>query len=231
MGLITVRSIEVKPECIEDFEDAVHRVARKAADDDDASRWSCREVVAGDLGTYSFVGASEDWAVQSRIEPADALVRRLFGRADGTELLRRLRASTRSARLVVARDRPDLSYTEGLEPGQPIPLAVVTRIQVRPGRLEACEELLRKLAEAIPKADDPRRFVTYQTLIGDLAQVATVIPLEDVASLDDILPPDELLMKAFGNAEGGLVFRNGLESMERAERHLTALRTDLSHPG
>ena len=229
MGMISVQMIDVRPDCLGEYEDAVRQVAEEATRRDDTLRWQCRQTIAGELGRYAFIVPADDWKELARIESSEALILRLLGEQEGARMIQRLRECTERARMQVLVDRPDLSYAEGVPTDRPAPFSSVTRIGVQPGRREACEELVRKLAEAIPKVDDLRRFVTYQTLVGDLATIATVTPLQDIAELDHMLPPEDLLVSAFGRAEGSLVFRNGLEAMATVERSLMGLRSDLSH--
>ncbi len=100
--------------------------------------------------------------------------------------------------------------------------------RARPGRREAVEEILRKIAEPIPKVDEPIRITTYQTVIGDALQYWTVRPLDELGDLDEQLTVSDLLEKAFGPAEGGLIFRSGLEAVEQLERSITIYRDELS---
>ncbi|MBW2269450.1 MAG: hypothetical protein JRH16_12815 [Deltaproteobacteria bacterium] len=62
------------------------------------------------------------------------------------------------------------------------PFAVVTTARVRPGHTEACEELIRKIAEAIPKLDDPARISTFQSIVGDLHTYWVVRPLHELSN-------------------------------------------------
>ena len=109
-------------------------------------------------------------------------------------------------------------------------MSVVTVLRVRPGHQDAAEELIRKLAEAIPKVDDPARLITYQSVIGDLRTLWTVRPIASLADLDRQLAPNDLLNKAFGSGEGGLIGRAGMEALESVERSILVLRADLSNP-
>ena len=43
--------------------------------------------------------------------------------------------------------------------------------RARPGHADALEELVRKVAEAIPKVDDPARISTWQSYFGDMGIV------------------------------------------------------------
>ena len=51
-------------------------------------------------------------------------------------------------------ERPDLSYPAEFEQ-RAFPAALVTLVRAQPGKQEACEELIRKVAEAIPKLGEP----------------------------------------------------------------------------
>ncbi len=106
----------------------------------------------------------------------------------------------------------------------------VTQIRARPGAQEECEELIRKVAEAIPKVDDPSRFTTWQTLMGDRLAYGIAFPLSGIGDLDKRLSPAELLEKAFGTSEGGLIYRQGREAISKLQTSISMYREDLSNP-
>jgi hypothetical protein len=68
-------------------------------------------------------------------------------------------------------------------------------------------------------------------MVGILSEYWTARPLEDLSELDDQLTPAELLDQAFGVAEGGLIYRTGLEANEEVQRQIVVYRQDLSNPG
>ena len=230
MSLSTVLSVSVHPPKVRAYEDGIRRLAARAQQQRDAYQWRAQQVVAGQQGVIHFVSQADDFAaLAARDATPQALVLRLLGEKEGTKLLDELLACTQSSRYTIARERPDLSYPPDRRT-QTSPFSVVTLIRVRPGHQDAGEELIRKIAEAIPKVDDPARVVAFQTVIGDLRTYWTVRPIESLADLDRHLPPVELLNKAFGAAEGGLIARAGLESFEHVERSISMLRSDLSNP-
>jgi hypothetical protein len=155
------------------------------------------------------------------------LLLRLYGEKKGAERLAEASECIAAAESMILRDRPDLSYPadEGTLPTA----LVVTRITVLPGQQDACEELIRKIAEAVPKTDDPRRFTTWQALVGDLRTLGSVRSVAELEELDAALPPAELLEQAFGPAEGGLIYRAGLEAIEDIRAELCVPRPELSH--
>ena len=86
------------------------------------------------------------------------------------------------------------------------------------------------MAEAIPKADDPTRFTAWQTLIGDRLSYGVAFPLSGIGDLDQRLSPAELLEKAFGTSEGGLIYRQGREAISELQTSVSVYREDLSNP-
>jgi hypothetical protein len=229
MPIMTAVRYAVRPGQLAVFESQVARVAEAASQTQDPPFWTCGQVAGGELGSFIIAMWSESVAEAVEREDAAALVARLFEEDEAIELMQRVGRSLESVSSTIMRDAPALSYSEEREAEIPI-AAVVNRIAVRPGHLEACEELIRKVAEAVPKTGDIRRFTTYQPIIGDLQTRVTVRPILDLTELDETLPLEELLADAFGAAEGGLIYRAGLESMQRVRSELVRLRPDLSNP-
>jgi hypothetical protein len=92
------------------------------------------------------------------------------------------------------------------------------------------ESSRRQLAEAIPKADDPSQLITRQVIVGNASEYLLIRPLRELAELDAQLPPDQLLTRAFGAGEGGLIFRNGGDALLSIERSIVGLVEPLSNP-
>ena len=227
MALTTVLSVSVRPERFGSYETAVQRLAAKAQEDKEPFEWAAHQVTAGALGTIHFVSEAPDWATLGTREPVDVLIRRVMGDSEGSELIDQIYCCMAAERYIIGQPRLDLSCPpEGARSFSP--MSMVTLIRSRPGGQDACEELIRKVAQAIPAVEDPRRFVAYQTVIGDLRRYWVVTPLDDIGLLDRSLQPAELLQKAFG-AEGALLYRTGIDAIEHLERQFTALRPDLSN--
>ncbi len=227
MSFTTVLSVSVRPDKASAYEAGVQRVAARALEQKESFEWAAYQVAAGALGTIHFVTESPDWATIGSREPVDILIRRLLGETEGSALFDRLGECIIAQREVIGQARLDLSYPAPERPA-PAEAGMVTIMRVRPGGQDACEELIRKVAQAIPAVGDPRRFTAYQTVVGDLRTYWTVVPLSELAELDRALSPPELLLKAFG-AEGALLYRTGIDSIEHMERHLSMLRPDLSN--
>jgi hypothetical protein len=227
MSLTTVLTVEVRPDRLSAYESHVHELASKAVAGKEPFEWTAHQVIAGPLGTMHIVSAAADWAALGAREPIELLVRRVLGESDGALLLDRIAECVASRRFEIARDRPDLS--QPLAPEDP-PRAntLVSVMQARPGGDDACEELIRKVAQAIPLVKDPRRFTAYEAFVGPTRTYWIVTPLADMADLDRMLSPRDLLQKAFG-AEGVLLARTGYDAIERLERQIIMLRPELSN--
>jgi hypothetical protein len=227
MSLTTVLSVNVRPDSFATYEAQVHAVAERAVSKKEPFEWTAHQVMAGRLGTIHFVSQAPTWAALAAREPIEVLIRRLMGDTEGTRILEQLGACIASEQYTIGQERADLAYPPpASEPHKP--MGVVTLFRTRPGGQDALEELIRKAAQAIPAVKDPRRFRAFQTVIGNVGTYWVVSPLDSLADLDAMLPPGELLQRAFG-AEGALIHRNALEQIEHTERSLTALRPELSN--
>ena len=230
MALVTVLSAYTRPGRSAAYEANVRRIAQRAADRKERLHWQAQQVAFGSIGTLYFVQEHADWATLGEQDPPPAYLARLFGEREGTELYHEMAECLAELRYTVSQERPDLSYTPHGPVTSPA-LTLVTFLRARPGGLPACEELIGKVAEAIPKADDPSHLFAYQTVIGDLRTYWTVRPIQRVEELDQVLPPQELLVRAYGADEGERLYRKGIDALQRAERQMTVLRPDLSYLG
>jgi hypothetical protein len=230
MPLTSVLSVEIRPDRLRQYAELVQSLAARAAEQKEEFHWTAHQTTFGELGTMYFVSEDPDYAGLATRGTTQELILRVLGDDEGVRTLDSFSECIVSQRLTVSVDRPDLSYPP--EPMNRIfPSAVVTEVRIRAGGRDALEELVRKIAEAIPKVDDPMRLTTYQVVLGNLSEIWTIRPFEDLSELDDQLVVAELLNQAFGVAEGGLIFRTGLEAIEEMTRQVTVYREDLSNPG
>jgi hypothetical protein len=230
MSLVNVLSIQIRPGTNRRYEELVGQLAKKAVAKKEGFRWATHQTILGESPAYHFVSRSEDFAgLQSRGTPTE-LFERVLGSHDAAQFQDHTGELAMASQNNLSLERADLSYPGDAGDPAAHPFAMVTLLRGRPGRQDAIEELLRKIAEAIPKVGDPARLATYQTLIGDLRTMWTVRPLRSMADLDAQRTPTQLLDDAFGAAEGGLFWRAAMESIEEAKRSITAYRPDLSNP-
>jgi hypothetical protein len=226
MALTTVLTVSVRPDRASTYEARVHSLAERALAQKEPLEWAAHQVAAGALGTFHFVSQAESWAALGAREPIDLLIRKVMGDTEGAQLLEQLSECIVSERYTIGEERPDLSQPP--EGDEMKPMSMVTLLRARPGGQDALEELIRKVAQAIPLVQSPRRFRAYQTVIGDMRTYWAATPLDGLGDLDALLPPAELLHRAFG-AEGALIYRNGLDAIETFTRQITALRPELSN--
>jgi hypothetical protein len=230
MPLTSILSVQVRPDRFAQYQELVRNLAASAVEQKDAFCWTAHQTAVGELGTLYFVSEEPDFAGLAARGNTQELMHRVLGEDEGANVLASMLECTISQQMTISLDRPELSYPPE-QTDRIFPSAVVTQIRARPGGQEALEELLRKIAEAIPKIGDSSRIIAYQVMVGMLAEYWTVRPLEDLSELDEQLPPAELLNQAFGAAEGGLIFRTGLEAIEEVKRQIVVYRQDLSNPG
>lgn len=230
MPLSNILSIQVRPESVGRYEELVQELAQGAQRKEDSFHWTAHSTVFGPGPMIHFVSTAESFAaLQTRGQP-QKMIARVLGEDRAAKWLEAAGAAALAQESAVTTDRLDFSYTRSEWRPQDSPLAMVTHIWVRPGGREAFEELMRKLAEAIPKVDDPATLMTGQTIVGDLSRYYAVRPLNDLGELDDQRPADVLLNDAFGAAEGGLIYRTAAEAIREIRREVLMYRGDLSNP-
>lgn len=230
MSITTVVRYQIRPDKLVAWQSALAEIATRAEEKSDPLEYLCLQVQGGPLGAFYVSLAGESMAEAAAREPAPALIARLFDAADAERVLATTTAAIESAESVMLQDRPDLSYPADQE-SRTMLAGVATTLVVSPGHRDTCEELLRKVAEAIPKIDDVRRFTAYQPLIGNLREFVAFRPIYDLTELDQALPVEQLLNQAFGPAEGGLIFRGAMEGIESLQSELLTPRWDLSRTG
>ena len=231
MPLTNVLTVRVRPEHQLRYVDLVTQLAKRAQEKKERLQWTAHRTLFGTRGPLlHFVSEAADYAgIAARGAPPE-MYERVFGPKAGTDWLREVQICTAEQADTLSVDRPDLSYPPERRSPASHPFALVSTIRVRAGGQEAVEELLRKISEAIPKVDDPTRIVAHQSVVGDLRDYWTVRPLRNLGELDRQRMPARLLTDAFGAAEGGLVFRNAMEAMQRVERSIVRYLPELSNP-
>jgi hypothetical protein len=229
MPLISVLGNTVQQSAIPRYERLVRFIAERARQDSDTFKWSARVNTGAAGRSIHYVTRAEGFAELSTREEPDAMIRRLFGEADGTALVEALGEGTTSTSYLVAAIRDDLSSQAPPEPGETPPLILLTRIRTTHDGGPGVEELIRKVGEAASKVGDERRTLVLQTTIGELRTYAVAQSVSDPAQLDQQATVPELLLKAFGESEGERIFSAGTACIEHVETELSTARPDLSN--
>jgi hypothetical protein len=229
MPLMNVLSVQTRPDRWQHYEELVQRLAEAAVARKEENHWTAHQTAIGEIGAIHFASSNGDFAEIAARGTVAEMVERVLGSAEAEKFRAEVSDCLITQQSSISVDRPELSYPP-TEEGRTFPAAVLTVLEARPGKQEACEEVIRKVAEAIPKVDDKARLMTFQTVVGNLSEYWTVRPLTDLSELDDQRTPQELLIQAFGPAEGGLIYRSGLDAMTRLQRSILVYRPDMSNP-
>jgi hypothetical protein len=228
MALVNSDRCRVRLGSMVAFEDVIARLSKAAAEKKYDRPWTAYQTLYGAVGNISFITLHESWKDLAQQAPPATIFEDLFGAQQGRTLFAEANACLDEVESIVAVDRPELSYSQGgLE--QPAPFMQFTQIRARAGAQEECEELMRKVAEAIPKVDDPTRFTAWQTLMGDRQTYGVSFPLAGLADLDGRLSPADLLQQAFGSSEGSLIYRQGRQAISELRTSISVYREDLSN--
>jgi hypothetical protein len=229
MSLISVFTDQIRPDRGRRYEAIIVELAAEARKKREEWRWTAHQVGFGSLARIYYVSEHPDYADLEKHGDVPALFERVLGVTKGRKLLDEANECLVSNQRTLGVQRLDLSYVK--EPAQGVaPLASLALFRARPGAQHLVEELLRQIAEAIPKCGEPGSVAAAQSVIGDMLGYWTVRPLQKLADLDRQSVGRALLIKAFGKQEGERIFRNGLEGVDRLEREITVYREDLSNP-
>ncbi|MGH0036411.1 MAG: hypothetical protein ACQGVK_15395 [Myxococcota bacterium] len=230
MALQIVNSVDLRPDRLVQFRECVGELAAAATQKGETWSWTAHQTLFGTSTRIHFASVAGDFAELEARGTVEELWARVMGEKRGGQGFARANECLQAAEQTISIDRPDLSYEEGLDPAASYPSGIVTLVRARPGHADAAEELIRKIAEAIPKTGDPTRIMTFQTVVGELNTYWTVRPLRELGEIDAQLPPEELLNQAFGPAEGGLVWRSGVEAIDEGRREIMRSVPELSNP-
>lgn len=228
MALITVLRQKIQNGSIARYERLVRFVAERARNDAETAKWSARASTGSEGRSISFVTGVEGFAALAAGEDPDAMIRRLFGEADGNAVLEGLGEAVLSEANLALRPREDLGGAV-VQLDSPPPLAVVTRLRPTASGAAGCEELIRKVIEAAAKVDDARRYNVAQPVIGEIGTFSVVQGVTDPAQLDSQAEVPDLLVEAFGGKEGESIYSEGTACIQEALSELSVLREDLSN--
>ncbi len=231
MALISVLRETVQQSAVPRYERLVRFIAERARQDGDTFQWSARVTTGASGRSIGFVTRVEGFAELTAREEPDAMIRRLFGEADGTAIVETLGEGVSGSTYTVSTIRDDLSSQAPPEPGQASPLILLTRIHATHDGGPGVEQLIRKVSEAATKVGEDRQILVLQATIGDLRNYAVAQSVPDPALLDKQATVPELLLKAFGQSKGESIFKEGTACIEHVETELSIARPDLSNEG
>jgi hypothetical protein len=224
--LYSVTELRARPEKVGEAEEIGRRSADRGSALAPDLAWSLYEVASGGFGTYHVVAAAESWEAIGAVSSIASMIAVLFGEQGVDPMVERVLDCFASVSQTVMRDRPELGLPAlGSERG---PVLELTRLHTRPDGQAEIEAYFERLAEAVRKTGDPRRFWVNETLVGELGLYAMESPVARLGELDSILPPGELLARAFGVDEGTAIQERARQATRWAERHILVRRDELS---
>ncbi len=229
MPIISVFTDNIRQDRLRTYEDRVAELAAEARNKKEAWRWTAHQVRFGPLARIYYVSRHEDHADVEKHGDPEALFKRVLGEKKGEKQLEEANECLVSTERTLGVPRPELSYPQ--EPAEEIArISSLALIRARPGHQHALEELLLKIAEAIPKSSESASITSVQALTGDMLAYWLVRPLNSLADLDRQSIGRDLLIKAYGQNEGDRIFRTGMEATDQLQREITLYREDLSNP-
>ena len=229
MSLISVFTDQIRPDRVRRYEELISELAAEARKKKEAWRWTAHQVGFGVRARMYYVSRHEDFADVEKHGDSQALFRRVLGEKNGEKHLEEVTECVASSERALSLHRPDLSYPK--EPAEGIaPITSLALLRARPGSQQAVEELLLKVAEAIPKTGESAAIASFQAVTGDMLVYWLARPLNRLADLDQQSVGRDLLIKAYGPNEGDRVFRSALEAADQLQREIVFYREDLSNP-
>jgi hypothetical protein len=229
MPLITVYRAQLKQSAVPRYERLIRFITERARQDKETFQWSARVANGGSGSSIGFITTAEGFAELTSREQPDDMIRRLFGEGDGNALIEALGDCVESSSYGISTVRDDLSNETQQE--EPAPLALVTRLRSTSTGGPGLEEMIRQVIGAATKADKGRRYLTLQTVVGELRAWAVVQVVRDPAQLDRQGTVPDLLAEAYGQNAGEKIYREGIACIEHVESELSILRPDLSNQG
>jgi hypothetical protein len=209
----------------------ITELADAARKKDEPLKWIAQEVAFGSLGKVYYVSLHPDHADIEKHGDAPAIFQRVLGEKKGLALFGEIQGCIESTERGIAVVRPDLSYPQEEGAGERRPLTSLSTLRARPGAQAQLEELIRKVAEAVPKTGGQTRLMTYQALTGGFSNTYYLArPLNRLADLDRQPIGQEALVAAYGKAEGERIFRSGGEAIQDVLREILVLREERSNP-
>ena len=229
MPLVSVFTDQIRPDRVRRYEELVAELAAEARKKKEAWRWTAHEVKFGPLARVYYVSRHEDYTDIEKHGDPQALFTRVLGEKQGRKQLDEANECRVSSERVLGIHRPELSYPQEAAEGI-APITSLAFIRARPGLQHIVEELLLKLAEAIPKTGESASIASFQAVTGDMLGYWVARPLNRLADLDRQSIGRDLLIKAVGQNEAERIFRSGLEGIDQLQREIIAYREDLSNP-
>lgn len=115
------------------------------------------------------------------------------------------------------------------QPAQPTEFIQVITVTVRAGAVTEYEDFTKKIAAGANKIGSPQRWFTSHVGVGGPGfTYSIVLPFNKWGETDTWMPISQILLKAYGEAEGTRILKAGRAATERTETAVYRLLPDLS---
>jgi hypothetical protein len=140
--------------------------------------------------------------------------------------MKRLSALALCLQLGVGLASPAATQTS---PAQPTEFIQVITATVRAGAVTEYEDFIKKITAGANKIGAPQRwFVSHVSIGGPSLTYSIVLPFSKWSELDGWMTVPQMLLKAYGEAEGTKILKAGRAATERTETAVYRLLPDLS---
>lgn len=140
--------------------------------------------------------------------------------------MKSLRALALSLPVIAAFPSPGMAQSQ---PGQPSEFIQVITTTVKSGAVSQYHDFTSKIAAGAKKIGSPQHWTTSQVILGAPGFTYTIVlPFNKWEEVDSWVSVRDMLVKAYGQAEGMRILNTGLAAIERTETAVYRMLPDLS---
>ncbi len=227
--LISGTTITVKPSAVAEFESLAKKInaANVKAGVPPSRFWS---VGRGGPGfTYLATLRYAKWSEMDERPSMAAVLKKAYGDAEGPKIWLAALAAVESSSSVVSRVLPSLSSPPA-NPEVPPAHIRLTRIEVHQGMGSKFEAYLGKIKAAQDKVGGTPPVVRYVMALGPANVYTSAYYFDKYAQWDSAPALGDVLRKAYGEAEAGLLEETARSCIKSLETFVLDYRADLSQP-
>ena len=227
---LEVVQVTVKPSGVAEYEDYLKTVVAAANKVGAPNRALTYQLVMGGPGyTYFFAIHFDRWDERESWPSIPEVLRQAYGDMEGGRILSAGRAPVERSESAVYRLQPDLGTRLRLiDP--PSPYMLLVRTEVHPELASAYEIFLAKLKTAEEKEPGSPTGIRRVSVLGVASTYQTARPFSKHAERAAWPGTEELLRKAYGEAEAAQLIEGSLRAVRSRFTCVLALRPDLSRP-
>jgi hypothetical protein len=225
---LQVISVTVRPGAVTDYEDYVKKVVAAANKVGSPLRWTAHSVALGGPGyTYSVAIPFSKWADMDGWASLPEMLTKAFGEVEAARVLKAGRSAIERSETAVYRHLPNFS-TRPKVFDPPAAFIQVVRTEIEPEMTSAYELFLAKLKTAQEQAAGSPTSIRRVSATGRLSVYVSASPFQKHADRDAWPPIQDVMIKAYGEAEGRQILETSLRCVRSRELLVLSYRPDLS---